>query len=185
MRWTVTPSEGKYSDSSDSRKTFIILMFWLVLYMLLNIFFSLPLYLSILLALWNLTKLWSFFFFFFPPSITFFIVVINLCLYIGLLWFCGSFLSFFLSFIFFFLFSFLNFNFEFFKPIIISSFIPLFYFPTVPFHLQLIFNVYKSSLSTSIYLCISIHSFFPLSPFLSTYLLVLFSLLYSPVGNLF
>ena len=87
------------------------------------------------------------FVFFFPPSITFFIVVINLCLYIGLLWFCGSFLSFFLSFflLFFFLFSFLNFNFEFFKPIIISSFIPLFYFPTVPFHLQLIFNVYKSS----------------------------------------
>jgi len=27
VRWTVTPSEGKDSDSSDTRKTFIILMF--------------------------------------------------------------------------------------------------------------------------------------------------------------
>jgi len=27
VRWTVTPSEGKDSDSSDSRKTFIILFF--------------------------------------------------------------------------------------------------------------------------------------------------------------
>ena len=27
VRWTVTPSKGKDSDSSDSRKTFIILMF--------------------------------------------------------------------------------------------------------------------------------------------------------------
>jgi len=27
VRWTVTPSEGKDSDSSDSEKTFIILMF--------------------------------------------------------------------------------------------------------------------------------------------------------------
>jgi len=26
-RWTVTPGKGKDSDSSDSRKTFIILMF--------------------------------------------------------------------------------------------------------------------------------------------------------------
>ena len=27
VRWTVTPSDGKDSDSSDSRKTFIILIF--------------------------------------------------------------------------------------------------------------------------------------------------------------
>ena len=27
VRWTVTPSEGEDSDSSDARKTFIILMF--------------------------------------------------------------------------------------------------------------------------------------------------------------
>jgi len=27
VRWTVIPSEGKNSNSSDSRKTFIILMF--------------------------------------------------------------------------------------------------------------------------------------------------------------
>jgi len=27
VRWTVTPREGKDCDSSDSRKTFIILMF--------------------------------------------------------------------------------------------------------------------------------------------------------------
>ena len=31
VRWTVTPREEKDSDSSDSRKTFIILMFWLAL----------------------------------------------------------------------------------------------------------------------------------------------------------
>ena len=38
-----------------------------------------------------------------------------------------------------------------FKPIIIfSTFIPLFAFATVLFPLQLIFNIYKSSLSTSI-----------------------------------
>jgi len=62
-----------------------------------------------------------------------------------------------------------------------STFIPLFAFPTILFPLQLIFNVYKSSLSTSIQLCIPILSFFP---FLSTYLLVLFSLLYSPIDTL-
>ena len=27
VKWTVTPSKGKVSDSSDSTKTFIILMF--------------------------------------------------------------------------------------------------------------------------------------------------------------
>ena len=35
----MTPSEGKDSDSSDSRKTFIILMFSLVLEMLLDFSF--------------------------------------------------------------------------------------------------------------------------------------------------
>ena len=39
-------------------------------------------------------------------------------------------------------------------------------------------------LATSIYLCISILLFFYFSPFLSTYLLVLFSLLYSPISTL-
>ena len=47
-----------------------------------------------------------------------------------------------------FFFSFFNFNF---KPIIIySTFITLFDFPTFLFPLQLIFNIYKSSLSTSV-----------------------------------
>ena len=46
--------------------------------------------------------------------------------------------------------------------------------------LQLIFNIYKSFSSTSVQFCISILSFFP---FLSMYLLVLFSLLYSPVDT--
>ena len=45
----------------------------------------------------------------------------------------------------------------------------------------LILNTYKSYSFTSTELCISILSFFP---FLSTYLLVLFSLLYSPIGTL-
>ena len=43
MRWTVTPSEGKDCDSSDSRKTFIILMLWLVLQILFD-FCSLSLF---------------------------------------------------------------------------------------------------------------------------------------------
>ena len=61
-----------------------------------------------------------------------------------MLGFCSSVeFSFFLSFSLFF--------FLIFKPIIIfSTFIPLFAFPTVLFPLQLIFNVYKSSLSISI-----------------------------------
>ena len=42
VRWTVTPSEGKDYDSSDSRKTSIILMFWLVPWMLLDFFFPSP-----------------------------------------------------------------------------------------------------------------------------------------------
>ena len=50
---------------------------------------------------------------------------------------------------------------------IFSTFIPLFAFPTVPFPLQLIFNVYKSS-STSLNL--HIYAFFSFFPFLSTYL---------------
>ena len=51
------------------------------------------------------------------------------------------------SFFFFFLFSLK----KFFKPYYyFSTFIPLFAFPTVVFPLQLIFNIYKSSLSISI-----------------------------------
>ena len=42
VRSTMTPREGKDSESSDSRKTFIILMFWLVLYILLHFFFLPP-----------------------------------------------------------------------------------------------------------------------------------------------
>ena len=51
----------------------------------------------------------------------------------------------------FFPFSLFFFNFNFLKSInIFSTFIPLFTFPTLLFPLQLIFNVYKSSLPTSI-----------------------------------
>ena len=43
VRWTVTPSKGKDSESSDSRKTFIILMFGLFLEILLDFcFFFFP-----------------------------------------------------------------------------------------------------------------------------------------------
>ena len=86
----------------------------------------------------NLIKVLGLFDFF---LITLFSVVINLCLYVGFLPFCGVFL---------FLFSFF-FSILIFKAIIIySTYIPLFAFPTVLSPLQLIFNVYKSSLSTSI-----------------------------------
>ena len=40
----MTPSEGKDSDSSDSRKTFITLMFCLVLYVLLDFLFFFSLF---------------------------------------------------------------------------------------------------------------------------------------------
>ena len=77
-------------------------------------------------------------------KITIFIAVTNLCLYVGLLQFCGV-LLFFSS--------------SFFSPSLylilifkkthyfFSTFIPLFAFPAL-FPFQLIFSVYKSSLST-------------------------------------
>ena len=61
-----------------------------------------------------------------------------------------------------------------------STFINLFAFPTLLFLLQLIFNEYKLSLSTFNFA----YLLFLLFPFLSTCLLVLFSLLYSPHGTL-
>ena len=103
VTWTVTPSEGKDSDSSDSRKPFIILMFSLfcrcfqMFFPFLFLVLSSPLIqLSILLALRNLIKFLRFFFF----SVTYFIVVINHWLYVGLLQFCGLFFLFFIIFIF-------------------------------------------------------------------------------------
>ena len=115
-------------------------------------------------------------------SVTLSIVVINLCLYIGL---CSSvefsFFSLLFPFLFCFFLFFLFYIFNFFNLLYFSTFIPLFAFPIVLFPLKLIFNVSKSSLSTSIQHCLSIHSFFP---FLSTYLLVQLLLLYSPLGTL-
>ena len=82
-----------------------------------------------------------------------------------------SFFSFLVPCFFFFLFSFFNFL----KPIIIFyTFIPLFAFPTILFPIKLIFNVYKSSLSTSVYLCICILSFFPLNIFVIFVFIALF-----------
>ena len=107
--------------------------------------------------------------------VTFFIAVKNLCLYSGLLKFCGIFLFFLFSFFFHFLKIFPLFytlTFNFLNLLYFSTFIPLFAFPTVLCPLQLNFNVYKS------------FSFFSFFPFLSTYLLVLFSLFYSPLGTL-
>ena len=83
-------------------------------------------------------------------SVTLFIVVVNLCLYTGPLQFCRVFLFFLFSFFFYF-FSFLYFIILIFKKLLyFSKFIPLFAFPTLLFPLQLIFNVYKSSSSTSL-----------------------------------
>ena len=87
---------------------------------------------------------------FFPlffSSVTFLTVVINLCLYVGLLSF--------VVFSFFFSLSLSFFNFNFLTYYYFSTFIPLFAFPTALFSLQLIFNVYKSSLFASIELCIA------------------------------
>ena len=78
---------------------------------------------------------------------------------------------------------FLNFNLKNFKPIIfyIYSFVCFSY---CSFSLAVNLNVYKSSLSNSVYICISILSFFSFFLLLSTYFSVLFSLLYSPIGTL-
>ena len=111
-------------------------------------------------------------------SVTLSIVVINLCLYIGLLQFSGVF-PFFSLFPFFCFFPFLFYNLHFlvfFKPDIFSIFIPLFAFPTVLFPLQLIFNVYKSSSSNSIYFAylFFLSLFFPLNIFVSFGFIALF-----------
>ena len=105
---------------------------------------------------------WTFFFFFLSPtsvvvvnfigtmksnltfellffSVTYFVVVINLCLYVGLLQFWGG-----LFFPLFFNYNFLN------LLLFFSTFIPLFAFSTVLSPLHFIFNVYKSSSSNSI-----------------------------------
>ena len=85
------------------------------------------------------------------------------------------------------------FSFFLFSLIVIFNLLNLLYFfyiysfvclSTVLSPLQLIFNVYKSS-STSVSLGISALFFFSFFPFLSTYLQVLFSLLYSPLGSCF
>jgi len=83
-------------------------------------------------------------------SVTLFIVIINICLYVGLLQFCEVYLFFFPLFSFFFhFFFFSNFYILIFKPIIFFYIYSLFAFPTVLFTLKLIFNECKSSSSTS------------------------------------
>ena len=97
VRWTVTPREGKNSDSSDSKKIYYSYVltcsvdFFGFCFLLFppSTFCSCQFY-------WHYEIWLSFgvFVFFFPPSITFFIVVINLYLYLGILQFCGVFLFF-------------------------------------------------------------------------------------------
>ena len=107
---------------------------------------------------WHYEIYWSFWALFF---LKFFIAFINVSLLLRwafeVLW----------SFPFIFLLSFFNFSFSFFLTYYYySTFVTLFAFLTVLFPLQLIININKSSLSTSVQLCISILSFFP---FLSKY----------------
>jgi len=109
------------------------------------------LYLSILLAVWNLSKLLRFFF-----SFTFFIVI-NFCLYVGLLQFCGV--------LFFFSFLFLNFNVQFFKT--------YYYFSTFILCLlsPLFFSLYRQSLMyiNLLYLPLFNFAYLFLLSFLSTF----------------
>ena len=121
-------------------------------------------------ALRNPIKLLSFFSF---PSVTFFIVVVYLCLYIGLLQFSRVFL-------FFFFFSFLKKILNLF--LFFLHLTPLFAFPTVLSPLQLSVTYINLYLPLFNFAYLFFVSF---SPFLSTYLLVLFSLFYSPLGTLF
>ena len=110
--------------------------------------------------------------FFFPQShFLFFHYPLPLCWVFAVLWSLT---------LFFFFSPFSFFNFYFFKPIIFfSTSIPSSAFPIILFLLQLIFNIYKSLPLFNV-----AYVFFSFSPFLSTYLLVLFSLLYSPIDTL-
>ena len=134
----MTPSKGKDSHRSDWKKKNIYYSYFLTCSAdSFGFFFFFPpllLQLSILLALRNPIKPLSFF----SSSVSFFIVI-NICLYIELLQFCRVFL-------FFFFFSFFNFL----NLLLFFLFVPLFAFPTILFRFQLIFTIYKPSLSTSI-----------------------------------
>ena len=132
-------------------------------------FFIVVINLWLYIGHWQLYGIQLSFFFF---SVTFFIVI-NLCLYVGILQFCGVSLSLSL----YFLFSFSNFNFK--KLIISFLYIYSFVcFSYCSFPLQLIFKIYKSSLSTSI--TFHIYSFFlfflsfPLNIFVSFIFIALF-----------
>jgi len=89
----VTRSEGKDSDSSNSRKTLFLRSSGEPLG-----FFSLSFPPSVVVVYFIGTMKSNYAFellvFF---SVTFYIVTINLCLYIGLLQFCGVYLHFFFS----------------------------------------------------------------------------------------
>ena len=110
-------------------------------------------------------------------SVTFSTGVINICLYTGLLQFCGVFL-FYIFFLSSSIFSPLFYNFNFFNQLYFPTFIPLFAFPILLFHLKLIFNVYVFF----IYLYLTMHSYsfflfflsFPLNMFVSFLLIALF-----------
>ena len=133
-----------------------------------------PLQLPILLELGNPTKLLGFFFFL--SSITFFIVVLKLCLYIGILELCEVLLFFFFSF--FLILIFLNLL-LFFLHLFLCLLFLLFFSPCNQSLMYI--NLLHITLFNFAYLFFLTFFF---SPFLSKYMLVLFSLLYSPIGTL-
>ena len=93
VRWTVTPSKRKDSDRSDSRKTFIILMVFYLFSRFFWIFFLPPPHTVIVNFIGTIKSSQVFELFFF--SATYFIVITILCLYVGLLQFCGFFFLYF------------------------------------------------------------------------------------------
>ena len=126
------PARETTLDSIDSRKIFTLCFdllcrfFWIFFSFFFLSFFTLSVVVVDVYGTMKSNLVLSLLFFF---SVIFFIAVINLCLYVGLWQFCAISLSF---------------NFLIFKPIIIFfTFITLLAFPTILFHLQLLFNVYK------------------------------------------
>ena len=102
----MTPREGKDSDSSDSRKKHLLFLCFHLFCRFFWIFFS-PAFPSVVVVdfIGTMKSNLAFELFFFFVSVTFFTIVKNLCLYIGLLQFYGVFLF---SFSVFLIFNFLN-----------------------------------------------------------------------------
>ena len=95
-RGGLTPSKGKDSDSRDSGKHYSYFLTCSVDSFGFFFFFLSSVVVVNFIGTKKSNEALELFILFFSRSVTFFLVVINLCLYIGLLQFCGVLLTFFL-----------------------------------------------------------------------------------------